>query len=205
MLLSLEEFCKIFPKCREPEAWCQAINDVAPEFGIMNGPRLWMFLAQCGHESAGLTVFQENLNYSRDALLRVFPKYFNRGNVDMYARKPQMIANRVYANRMGNGPEESGDGWRFRGKGPIQITGAENTLNFSEYWFKDRETVLKNPEVLLEPDVGIAAACWFWKTRNLNELCDMENIVAVTKRINGGTHGLEDRQNRYAYVKSLLS
>jgi putative chitinase len=204
MLIYESDFSLMFPRANDVDLWVDAINEILPQFDIVEGPRLWMFLAQCGHESAGFTVFQENLNYSRDALLRVFPKYFNESLASQYARKPEAIANRVYANRMGNGNEASGDGWRYRGKGPIQITGKNNTEEFfASYFPEDAPGCI--PDMLLEPKVGIAAACWFWDTRKINPHCDNEDIVKVTKLINGGTHGLDDRQNRYAYIKKLLT
>lgn len=194
----------MFPKAEDTDLWVNAINEILPEYEIYEGPRLWMFLAQCGHESAGFTVFQENLNYSKEGLLRVFPKYFDAISAAKYARNPKAIANRVYANRMGNGDESSGDGWFYRGKGPIQITGKTNTMTFFKHYFPEDAPGCV-PDMLLQPDVGIAAACWFWKSRNLNEYCDDEDVVTVTKRINGGTHGLDDRIGRYEYIKDLLS
>ena len=194
----------MFPRAKNVEEWVDAINTVLPEHDIDSGPRLWMFLAQCGHESAGFTVFQENLNYSRDALLRVFPKYFTPEMASRYARNPVAIANRVYANRMGNGDEASGDGWRYRGKGPIQITGKNNTTAFLDMYFDGYDPDVA-PDELLRPEVGIAAACWFWNSRNLNKWSDEEDIVKVTKLINGGTHGLDDRRNRYAFIKKLFT
>lgn len=204
MLIDENEFKLMFPRAKNVEEWVNAINTVLPEHGIDSGPRLWMFLAQCGHESAGFTVFQENLNYSRDALLRVFPKYFTPEMASRYARNPVAIANRVYANRMGNGDEASGDGWRYRGKGPIQITGKDNTTAFLDMYFDGYDPDVA-PDELLKPEVGIAAACWFWNSRNLNKWSDEEDIVKVTKLINGGTHGLDDRRNRYAFIKKLFT
>lgn len=204
MLIDDREFILMFPRAKNVGEWVDAINNVLPANGIYNGPSYWMFLAQCGHESAGFTVFQENLNYSKDGLLRVFPKYFNERTAAQYARKPQAIANRVYANRMGNGDEASGDGWRYRGKGPIQITGKNNTLAFLD-WYVGEYDLETGPDLLLEPEVGIAAACWFWNSRDLSKYAEDEDIVKVTKLINGGTHGLDDRKNRYAYIKNLYS
>lgn len=203
MLIAEKQFQKLFPLAKNSTAWTDALNEILPKYDITAGPRLWMFLAQCGHESAGFTAVQENLNYSRDALLRVFPKYFDRLNVDQYVRQPEKIANRVYANRMGNGNESSGDGWRYRGIGVLQITGRQNMQAFFKACYPDTWQDCK-PEMLLEPKFGIEAACWFWKTRNLNRVSDREDVLTATKLINGGTHGSEDRLKRYATVKKLL-
>lgn len=204
MLITIKQFQELFPRANTPELWTDAINELLPKYGITAGPRLWMFLAQCGHESASFTAVQENLNYSRDALLRVFPKYFDRLNVDHYARMPMAIANRVYASRMGNGNEASGDGWRYRGRGPIQCTGKSNYEKFFKETYPETWQDC-TPDMLLEPKVGIAAACWFWKSRNLNRVSDREDVLTATKLINGGVHGLTDRQTRYTAVKKLLS
>lgn len=204
MLITEKQFQMLFPRANNSKAWTNAINELLPKYDINPGPRLWMFLAQCGHESAGFTAFRENFNYSRDGLLRVFPKYFDRLNVDQYARQPEKIANRVYANRMGNGNEASGDGWRYRGAGILQITGKSNMEAFFKVIYPDTWQDCK-PETLLEPYNSIAAACWFWQTRNLNRVSDREDVEAATRLINGGTNGIDDRKNRYAYAKKLFS
>lgn len=204
MLITEKQFISLFPRASNVKSWVSAINEILPKYDITAGPRLWMFLAQCGHESASFTCVQENLNYSRDALLRVFPKYFDRLNVDQYVRQPAKIANRVYANRMGNGNEASGDGWKYSGKGCIQITGRQNTEAFFKEFYPTTWQQCK-PDMLLDPYNGIAAACWFWKSRNINRPSDREDIDAVTKLINGGTHGIEDRRRRYVTVKKLFS
>lgn len=150
------------------------------------------FFAQCSHESAGFKVFEENLNYSKDALLRVFGKYFNSDNVDDYARKPEKIANKVYANRMGNGDEESGDGWKFRGRGAIQLTGHNNYSNFADAQGVD---FLSAPE-LVESDYAFESAIYFFNENSLFDLCtDLteDTIKKLTKRINGGYNGLDHR------------
>jgi putative chitinase len=203
MLITEKEFAQINPRAKDVDEWVFAINELLPAYGFTRGPRLWMFLAQCGHESAGFTIMQENLNYSKAGLLKIFRKYFDEETATRYARKPQMIANRVYANRMGNGPESSGDGWKYRGKGPIQITGSNNTKAFLQWFYADEWESI-DPDCMLEPRVGIAAACWFWIVNKLNPICDTENVQRVTRIINGGTHGLDDRINRYNTIKQLL-
>jgi putative chitinase len=168
------------------------ITTVLPKFGIDTPLRKAHFLAQVAHESGGLQFTQENLNYSVQGLRSVFGKYFPTIEIaNTYARKPEKIANRVYADRMGNGNEASGDGWKFRGRGLIQLTGKENYQKFSD---ENGIDCVKNPDLLLQPEMALTSACWFWKKRNLNEFADKNDIIMITKRINGGTNGLNDRQ-----------
>lgn len=164
------------------------------------------FLGQCHHESAGFTVTTENLNYSEKRLLEVFPKYFNSSNVKNYAKKPSAIANRVYANRMGNGDEKSGDGWKYRGRSIIQLTGKSNYTDFSEdYKIKG---LLDKPD-LVATEYAFDAAKWFFNKRGLWDICDRgadaTTIKAVTKIINGGYNGLDDRINLTKKYYSWLS
>lgn len=150
------------------------------------------FFAQCSHESAGFRVFEENLNYSSSALLSVFGKYFEESNVNDYARKPEKIANRVYANRMGNGDEASGDGWKYRGRGAIQLTGTNNYAAFTTAQGVD----FVNQPDLVESDYAFESAIFFFNENNLFSLCtDLTEatIKKLTKRINGGYNGLEHR------------
>lgn len=174
------------------------------DFEINTPLRISHFLAQTSHESSDFTRLVENLNYSQDGLLRTFKKYFNPEQAAHYARKPEKIANRVYANRLGNGPESSGDGWKYRGRGAIQITGKTNYLNCSQYLFGDDE-LLKTPDLLLEPKYAILSACWFWEVNGLNKIADGNNIELLTRRINGGTNGLADRRARFGRIYSVLN
>jgi putative chitinase len=153
------------------------------------------FFGQCAHESGNFKVFNENLNYSADGLSKIFKKYFpSVAAAQPYARKPEKIANKVYANRMGNGPESSGDGWKFRGRGPIQLTGKDNYTAFS----KDigRPDVLTNPDIVAT-ELAFESALWFFRKNNLLAVADKgvtdAVILQITKRVNGGTHGLDDR------------
>ncbi|HDL2152196.1 TPA: glycoside hydrolase family 19 protein, partial [Mannheimia haemolytica] len=157
-----------------------------------------MFLAQCGVECAGYSVFEENLNYSATALLRTFPKYFAQYNVVLYARNKQAIANRVYANRMGNGNERSGDGWKYRGRGLIQITGKANYIDFAK-WEGLPSLVTDPDQITKNLALTVQVAVWYWVSRKLSEFSD---ILTVTKKINGGTHGLTQRT---AYYKKLMA
>jgi putative chitinase len=193
----------MFPNAKNIDTWVFAINTLCLKNNIM-GMRLAQFLAQCGHESAGFTVFNENLNYSAAGLLKVFPRHFDEASATQYARNPVRIANRVYANRMSNGNEASGDGWKFRGRGPLQCTGRDNYNRFSRWYFGDTR-LIDDPDQLLDPMVGIAFTCWFWETNRLNTLADREDTLGVTRRINGGTHGIDDRRRRYDLAKKVLN
>lgn len=167
-------------------------------YGVNTAKRKAMFFAQLDHES-GLKPIAENLNYSAERLLVVFPKYFTKNDVGEFARNPEKIANRVYANRMGNGNQKSGDGYRFRGRGFIQITGRNNYTVMSK---DTRIDYLNNPDWLLrEPDAMISAL-WFWQKNKLNEYADWGDVEGATRVINGGTNGLADRKQKYEqYLK----
>jgi putative chitinase len=191
-------------RVEDTETWYTALSDIPLQYDIDTIARMGGFLSQCIHESGGFTVLEENLNYSKDGLLKVFPKYFkDSATAEMYARKPEKIANRVYAKRMSNGPEESGDGWMFRGRGIIQITGRENYTLCSQFMFSD-DTLVKSPDLLLDPYYAIHSACWFWQKNNINELADRQDVVAMTKRINGGVIGLAERIHLYNNVIETL-
>jgi predicted chitinase len=175
-----------------------------PEFGIADSTlRLAHFFAQILHESGCLRFDMENLNYSSDALRKVFGKYFTtRQEADAYARQPEKIANRVYANRMGNRGETSGDGWKFRGRGLIQLTGRSNYRAFAD-WVGD-------PRVAEEPDLvsseyAVHSAVFFWDKHGLNKLADKDDVVGLTRRINGGENGLAHRRELLNKAKGLLS
>jgi putative chitinase len=177
--------------------------ELMSKYGIDTPLRQRHFLAQVLHESAGFTAVKENLNYNADALLRVFPKHFlTREIAEQYARNPEAIANKVYGNRLGNSYEWSGDGWRYVGRGLIQITGRENYFYCSHALFGD-DRLVKHPHLLEEPCNAVASACWYWQKNNINVLADMDDIRAVTKRINGGYNGLEDRLKYYNTLKDL--
>jgi putative chitinase len=164
------------------------------------------FFAQTAHETGGFKAFSENLNYSADGLQKIFGKYFPGLLEESYAKKPEKIANRVYADRMGNGAEASGDGWKYRGRGALQLTGKANYKAFSDY--------LKNPLIMEQPDLvagelAFESAMFFFEKNKLWDICDKgvtkETILALTKRINGGTHGLADREEKtfkyYGFLK----
>ena len=189
-----------------PQAVIDQIPDTAARFGITTTLRLAHFLAQCGHESGGFTAVQENLNYGAKGLLTIFSKYFKTiEKAKAYERKPEKIANLVYANRMGNGPESSGDGWKYRGRGYIQLTGKENYKAFDATVPED---ITSSPD-LVATKYALASAAFFFKKNNLWSICDKgsspEVVTLVTKRVNGGTIGLSDRQKHFKEYYNLLS
>lgn len=176
----------------EPLKAAMALN------AIDSDARVSHFLAQVAHESAGFTRITENLNYSADGLASTWPRRFRGDNglpnalAHELHRRPQLIANHVYANRMGNGDVGSGDGWKYRGRGLIQLTGKSNYLAASIALYGSNLLCLE-PEKVIEPDVAALTACWYWQANGLNELADLGDVAIVTRRINGGTIGLEHR------------
>jgi len=186
------------------EGYLEPLNTVAEYYDMnVNPARLAGFLAQTAHESGGYTAIKENLNYSAKGLRGTFGKYFpNDELANQYAKKPERIANRVYANRMSNGPEESGDGYRFCGRGLIQLTGRANYTKFAA----DLGMSLEDTITYLEtPNGAVASAGWFWDNNKLNQYCDSGDFVTLTKRINGGTIGLEDRKHHYELAMHYLT
>ena len=196
---------QLIPKVKNFDEWYSNLINILPEYDIDTPKRVAAFMAQCGHESGGFTLMQENLNYSAKGLRGTFGKYFPNDDIaKQYERKPEKIANRVYANRMGNGPEESGEGWYFRGRGIVQITGKNNYTKCSQSLFESN-VLVENPDLLLETEYAIHSACWFWSAARLNELADIGDIKTMTKRINGGFIGLEDRINHYNHAIEILT
>jgi putative chitinase len=189
-----------------PVAVMAEIPLVMEKFGITNKLRMAHFLAQCAHESANFTALKENLNYSADGLRKIFPKYFP--TIDFatkYARQPEKIANRVYASRMGNGDEASGEGFKFRGRGFIQLTGKSNYQAFSTFIGED---CVANPD-LVATKYPLASAAFFFDKNKLWDICDKgdhpDHVLAVTKRVNGGTHGYDDRLAKFKKFNLTLS
>jgi putative chitinase len=187
-----------------PDDVLEQIPEVMGKFYIDTPLRLSHFLGQCAHESNGFKAKVENLNYSADALKRVFPKYFPGDLAEEYARQPEKIASRVYANRMGNGDEDSGDGWTFRGRGYIQLTGRNNYIDFGISIDTDLEV---QPD-LVSDVFPLLSAAWFFDVNMINKISDMGSginiITKVTKRVNGGTIGLDDRITRFNKYYDLL-
>jgi len=196
---------QLIPKVKNFDEWYSNLLNTLPEYDIDTSARVAAFMAQCGHESGGFTVMQENLNYSAKGLVGTFKKYFpTEAQAKLYERRPEMIANRVYANRMGNGDEASGEGWYFRGRGIVQITGKNNYTKCSQSLFESN-VLVENPDLLLETEYAIHSACWFWSAARLNELADVGDMKTMTKRINGGFIGLEDRINHYNHAIEILT
>jgi putative chitinase len=197
-----EQLKEMIPRNPYVDQWWHAISEILPEYGIDTPQRVAAFLAQCAHESGGFIFLKENLNYKAASLRKVFPKYFtDDATAARYANKPQMIANRVYANRMGNGPEESGDGWRYCGRGLIQLTGKDNYTFFAA----SLEIPIEEAAEYLETFEGaVQSACFFWEQNNLNQWADKGDILTLTKRINGGTIGLDDRIKHYNHALHIF-
>jgi len=187
-----------------PDAVLVQIPDTAAKFNITNNLRLAHFLAQCGHESGGFKAVSENLNYSADGLKKIFGKYFPGNLNESYARQPEKIASRVYASRMGNGDESSKEGFKFRGRGYIQLTGKANYTNFTKFIGED---CVSNPD-LVATKYPLASAAFFFDSNKLWAICDKgaddATVTAVTKRVNGGTIGLADRIKHFKEYYNLL-
>lgn len=184
----------------------EQIPQIMEKFSLNSPIRLAHFLSQCAHESGNFKAVTENLNYGAKGLRATFGKYFKDDtSAAAYERKPEKIANRVYSSRMGNGDEASGDGWKFRGRGYIQLTGKDNYTQFDKVVDDD---ILANPD-LVATKYPLMSAAFFFEKNNLWKICDggadKEDVIALTKRINGGTHGLEDRLAKFALFNSLLS
>lgn len=189
-----------------PDTVIAQIPGVMESFGVNTPLRLAHFLAQCGHESGGFRLTQENLNYSAKGLMGIFKKYFpTQALADAYARKPEKIANKVYGGRMGNGLEATGEGYKFRGRGYIQLTGKQNYTAFD---LVVEDDILANPD-LVSSKHALSSAAWFWKKNGLNLIADTgsssEVVTKITKRVNGGTIGLPDRIKHFKEYHALLA
>jgi putative chitinase len=188
-----------------PDAVIAQIPDTAAKFGITTNLRLAHFLSQCGHESGGFKAVSENLNYSADGLVKIFGKYFNATTAAGYARNPEKIASKVYASRMGNGDESTKEGFKFRGRGYIQLTGKDNYTKFGKFIGED---IASNPD-LVATKYPLASAAFFFNSNGLWAICDKgadaATVTAVTKRVNGGTIGLEDRLKHFKEYYDLLT
>ena len=198
-----EQLSSVIGNNPDLDGWYEALSSILPEYEIDSPQRVAAFIAQCTHESGGFKRLKENLNYKAESLVRVFPKYFPSLDLaKQYAHDQEKIANRVYGGRMGNGDESSGDGFRYCGRGLIQLTGRNNYTKFSE----SIGTAVEEVPALLETFEGaVKSACWFWKTNNLNQYADAGDILTMTKRINGGTIGLEDRVKHYNHALEVFS
>ena len=185
------------------DQWFLALEEILPDYEINTPERVAAFLGQTAHESGGYRALRENLNYSDKGLMGIFKKYFpTQESTVGYARQPEKIANKIYANRMGNGPESSGDGWKHRGRGLIQLTGKANYTAFAE---SIECSVAETIEFLETYEGAVQSACWFWETNNLNKWADKMDIKQMTKIINGGYIGLEDRIKHINHAVHVLS
>ena len=203
-MLTATQFADLFPNCKDPEGWVNAMNEVFPKYEINTPKRIAAFIAQCGHESGGWRTFSENLNYSAKALDAIFGKYFKRAGRDAqaYHRQPEKIANVVYAGRMSNGDTDSGDGWKYRGRGPIQLTGKANYSAFSADM--DVDAVDSPDNVSEDKEMALMSAIWYWNKNSLNKYADSGDIKTMTKRINGGYIGLEDRIHHWEMALTAM-
>jgi putative chitinase len=199
---TVDKLAQILPGNPYLDHWHEALSKILPDYDINTPERVAAFLAQTAHESGGYKALKENLNYKAETLCKVWPRLFpNMDIANQYAHKPEAIANRAYGGRMGNGPEASGDGFKFCGRGLIQLTGKDNYTKFAE----SIETPVEElPEFLGTFEGAIQSACWFWETNNLNQFADSGDVLTMTKRINGGTLGLQDRQQHYTHAIQIL-
>jgi len=201
-ILTQENLAELLPNNPYIEHWHEALGQCLPDYDINTPRRVAAFIAQCAHESGGFVFLQENLNYRAESLMRVWPKYFkDLATAQRYAHNPERIANRAYANRMGNDDEASGDGWRFCGRGLIQLTGKDNYQSFADSIETDLEDI---PHYLATFEGAVQSACWFWENNNLNKWADAGDITTLTKKINGGTLGLDERMKHYAHALHVL-
>jgi putative chitinase len=206
MNITLQQLQQLIPKNPYVKQWHNALSQLLPDYEINTAERIAAFIAQCAHESGGFTALKENLNYKAATLRKIFPKYFPDDQIAQHyaslPNKQEAIANKVYANRMGNGSEESGDGYRFCGRGLIQLTGREN---YSWFAASLNITVEEASEYLQTFEGAAQSACWFWETNSLNRWADAGDILTLTKKINGGTIGLEDRKKHYEHALHVLT
>ena len=202
--ITKEQLQQLLPKNPYIDHWYNALSQLLPDYEINTPQRIASFIAQCAHESGSFMFLKENLNYRPESLVKIFGKYFDLSTAQVYCAKPnkqEAIANRIYANRMGNGDEASGDGWKFAGKGLIQLTGRTNYT-----WFAASLgiSVEEASEYLQTFEGAAQSACWFWETNNLNKFADAGDIKGMTKVINGGFIGLEDRIKHYEHALHIM-
>lgn len=201
-ILSREQLAQLLPGNPYLDYWYNALEQALPDYDINTPQRVAAFMAQCGHESGSFKFLKENLNYRAESLVKVWPRYFpDLATAQKYAHNQEAIANRAYGGRMGNGPESSGDGWKFCGRGLIQLTGRNNYQAFADSIETDIEEI---PAFLATFEGAVQSACWFWENNNLNQWADKGDMLTLTKRINGGTLGLDDRIKHYQHALHVL-
>jgi putative chitinase len=198
-----EQIIHILHGNADAAAWADAALEILPKYEINTPNRIAGFFAQCGHESMNFTALSENLNYRAETLEKLFSKYFSKAgrNAADYAKQPENIANVIYASRMGNGDTASGDGFKFRGRGVIQLTGRDN---YSAFALSIKMTLPDVIDYVQTKKGALESACWYWNSRKINLACDENDIVKMTKLVNGGTIGLEDRRSHYEKALAVL-
>lgn len=204
MELTKQQLQQLLPKNKFVDHWYEVLAQLLPDYEIDTPQRIAAFIAQCSHESGGFTTIKENLNYRPESLVKLFSKYFDLPTAQRYCALPnkqEAIANRIYANRMGNGDEASGDGYKYCGRGLIQLTGKDNY-----FWFSASLGITPEEasEYMATFEGAAQSACWFWENNKLNQWADAGDILTLTKRINGGTIGLEDRVKHYEHALHVL-
>ena len=202
MELTKQQLKELLPKNPYIDQWHHALSQLLPDYEINTPKRIASFMAQCAHESGNFIFLSENLNYKAESLVKIFGKYFKDiGTAKQYEKNPQKIANKIYADRMGNGNEASGDGYKYRGRGLIQLTGKTNYT-----WFAASLEI--TPEEAAEYmgtfEGAAQSACWFWENNNLNKWADADDMDKSTHIVNGGTIGIEDRKARKIRILSIL-
>ena len=202
MELTKQQLKQLLPKNPYIDQWHHALSQLLPDYEINTPQRIAAFIAQCAHESGNFIFLSENLNYKAESLVKIFHKYFPTiESTNGYAKNPEKIANKIYANRMGNGDELSGDGFKYRGRGLIQLTGKTNYTWFAASLEISPEEAAQYTQTF---EGAAQSGCWFWETNKLNQYADTGDILTMTKRINGGTIGLEDRKKHYAHALHVL-
>jgi putative chitinase len=204
MELTKEQLSQLIPKNPYLDHWFHALSQLLPDYEINTPKRMAAFLAQCAHESGNFIATKENLNYRPESLVKLFGKYFDLPTAQKYCdlpNKQEAIANRIYANRMGNGDEASGDGYRYCGRGLIQVTGKQNYTDFADSL---QITPEEAAEYMHTFEGAAQSACWFWESRKLNDYADRGDIKGMTKIINGGYIGLEDRISHFEHALHIF-
>ena len=202
MELTKQQLKELLPKNPYIDHWHRALSQLLPDYEINTPQRIAAFIAQCAHESGNFVFLTENLNYKAESLTKIFGKYFKDiATAKAYEKKPEKIANRIYANRMGNGDEASGDGWRYRGRGLIQLTGKTNYTWFAASLEISAEEAAEYTQTF---EGAAQSACWFWETNKLNKEADAGDIKTMTRKINGGFIGLDDRIKHYNHALHVL-
>jgi putative chitinase len=204
-MITLQQFSSVFPNAVDADQWVAAFQDNFDDYQINTPERIAAFISQCGVETGGWRFFEENLNYSAQRMQQVWPKIFTPELAQKCDHNPELVANYAYANRIGNGGPETGDGWRFRGRGPIHLTGRSNYTKFATDTFDSPDQILDNPDLVADDkDVSLKSALWFWTVNNLNDLADGKQITQLSRRVNGGDNGLQQRIDLFNKIYTIV-